>query len=80
MAILLKSSERSHNRVALMALFVGAIAIGSSPILVRISELEPTATAFWRVALATPIFFLISQWGEAFGDRGKALASIPELA
>ncbi len=40
----------------LAALLTGAIALGSSPILVRLSELEPTATAFYRVALAAPAF------------------------
>jgi drug/metabolite transporter (DMT)-like permease len=37
-----------------------AIALGSSPILVRVSELEPTATAFYRVALAAPAFLIYS--------------------
>jgi len=60
----LKPQDRSQPRVALAALIAGAIAIGSSPILIRISELQPTATAFWRVALATPIFFLMSRWGD----------------
>ena len=44
----------------LLALLAGAIALGSSPILVRLSELEPTATAFYRVALAAPAFLLFS--------------------
>src|SRR6476660_1620326 len=53
----------AHARLAtlpLLALLMGAIALGSSPILVRLSELEPTATAFYRVALAAPAFLLIS--------------------
>jgi drug/metabolite transporter (DMT)-like permease len=44
----------------LLALLAGAIALGSSPILVRLSELEPTATAFYRVALAAPAFLLFA--------------------
>ena len=39
---------------ALMALFAGALAIGASGIFVRLSETGPTATAFWRGALALP--------------------------
>jgi drug/metabolite transporter (DMT)-like permease len=53
----------AHARLAalpVLALLMGAIALGSSPILVRLSELEPTATAFYRVALAAPAFLLIS--------------------
>ena len=36
----------------------------SSPILVRLSELEPTATAFYRVALAAPAFLLPFSFGQ----------------
>ena len=43
---------------ALLALFAGALAIGSSGIFVRLSETGPTATAFWRGAIALP-FLLI---------------------
>ena len=46
--------------VPLLALLAGPIALGSSPILVRLSELEPTATAFYRVTLAAPAFLLFS--------------------
>jgi drug/metabolite transporter (DMT)-like permease len=52
-----------HTRtttIPLLALFAGAVALGSSPLLVRVSELEPTATAFYRVALAAPAFLLLS--------------------
>jgi len=37
---------------ALSALVLGGICLGGSPILVRLSELGPVATAFWRSALA----------------------------
>jgi drug/metabolite transporter (DMT)-like permease len=40
------------NRLALAALLLGGIAIGGSPIFVRLSEVGPMTTAFWRVALA----------------------------
>jgi len=45
-------------RPALVALFSGATCIALSPIFVRLSEVGPTATAFWRVALAVPILWL----------------------
>src|SRR6185436_10491007 len=47
---------------ALAALLFGATCIALSPIFVRLSEAGPTATAFWRVALAVPalwIFFFL---------------------
>jgi drug/metabolite transporter (DMT)-like permease len=48
-------------RPALPALLLGAVFIALSPIFVRLSEAGPTATAFWRVALALPVL-----WAFAF--------------
>jgi drug/metabolite transporter (DMT)-like permease len=50
----------SRNRLALAALIVGGIAIGGSPIFVRLSEIGPMATGFWRVALAMVPLLLFS--------------------
>jgi len=41
----------------LFALFAGAIFIALSPIWVRVSEVGPTASAFWRVTLAVPLLW-----------------------
>src|SRR5688572_24030073 len=41
----------------LLALLSGATCIALSPIFVRLSEAGPTATAFWRVALAVPVLW-----------------------
>lgn len=56
-------SSQIHPRaatsgLALAALFLGAAAIGLAPIFVRLSEIGPTATAFWRPVLALPILWL----------------------
>ena len=45
-------AESQRNRRALLVLLAGSIAIGGSPIFVRLSEVGPMVTAFWRVALA----------------------------
>src|SRR6185369_6301883 len=45
-------------RPALPALLLGATCIALSPIFVRLSEAGPTATAFWRVALAVPVLWI----------------------
>jgi len=50
--------EAYLNR-ALAALLAGAACIGLSPIFVRLSEAGPTATAFWRVALAVAPLWLL---------------------
>jgi drug/metabolite transporter (DMT)-like permease len=55
-------SPTSPNRLALIALLVGGVAIGGSPIFVRLSEVGPMATAFWRVALA---LFPLLIWAKA---------------
>lgn len=51
------------NRFPLVALILGGAAIGGSPIFVRLSEVGPLATAFWRVALAL-IPLLIFSWAK----------------
>jgi drug/metabolite transporter (DMT)-like permease len=44
---------------ALATLLFGAACIALSPIFVRLSEAGPTATAFWRVALAVPVLWVV---------------------
>src|SRR5205823_14899739 len=58
---------------ALIALFAGALAIGSSGIFVRLSETGPTATAFWRGAFALP---LLAVWA-GLEPRARAAATPP---
>jgi drug/metabolite transporter (DMT)-like permease len=48
----------SAERRALSALLLGAVGIAFAPIFVRLSVLEPTVTAFWRLALAAPLLWL----------------------
>jgi drug/metabolite transporter (DMT)-like permease len=45
--------------LSLLALLAGATCIALSPIFVRVSEAGPTATAFWRVALAVPVLWFL---------------------
>jgi drug/metabolite transporter (DMT)-like permease len=46
------SESTSRKTLAFAALLAGAAAIAFSPIFVRLSDVSPTASAFWRVALA----------------------------
>src|SRR5262245_52169267 len=58
-APMLSVGKNSKQTRALIALLVGGLLIGWSPILVRRSQLGPVATAFWRVSLACfPLLFL----------------------
>jgi drug/metabolite transporter (DMT)-like permease len=42
-----------------LALLLGGVCIGFAPILVRLSDVGPVASAFWRTALATPVLWLV---------------------
>ena len=62
-------AEPPSFRRTFSILLVGIVAIGCSPIFVRLSELPPTATAFHRVFLAMPVLWL---WMEIGKRRGWA--------
>ena len=49
----MSAADSSHKSLAIAALLLGAAAIAFAPIFVRLSDTGPTASAFWRVALAT---------------------------
>jgi len=51
------AAHEKSVRIALVALVIGAMCIGLSPILVRLSEVEPVSTAFYRVFLGLPLMF-----------------------
>ncbi|MFK0331125.1 DMT family transporter [Rhizobium sp. NPDC090275] len=63
------------QRFALAALILGGAAIGGSPIFVRLSEVGPMATGFWRVALAFfPIYIFSLIKGGATGPKPETWA------
>ncbi len=64
------------DHLALAALFLGAVAIGASPIFVRLSELGPFATAFYRPALAIPALML---WVGFDGQGTKRPQSLRDI-
>ena len=49
---------QEKSRLALAALLIGAVGISFAPIFVRLSEVGPSATAFYRVFLALPVLWL----------------------
>ncbi len=46
------------RRVAFLCLLAGGCAIAFAPILVRLSDTGPVASAFWRTALAAPLLWV----------------------
>ena len=63
---------RQPQPLALPALLAGGIAIGFSPIFVRLSELGPIATGFYRLLLALPLLWLWMRWEERHTARTTA--------
>jgi drug/metabolite transporter (DMT)-like permease len=55
----------TYTQLALPALLAGATAIGFAPIFVRLSQAGPSATAFWRLALALPVLYAFMAAGNA---------------
>jgi len=65
-----ESPKVYHRRMrppALIALLAGASCIALSPIWVRVADVGPTASAFWRVALAIPLLWILF----AFSSKGR---------
>jgi drug/metabolite transporter (DMT)-like permease len=61
-----------HRRRALGTLVLGALCIGGAPILVRISQVGPLSTAFWRLTLAlVPIGAVFAR------NRERVAAALP---
>ncbi len=61
------------DRRALIVLLLGAMAIGWSPILVRLGGAGPAATGFWRLFFAMPWFLILIARPGAPGDGRRAL-------
>jgi drug/metabolite transporter (DMT)-like permease len=55
-----ENSKSLHGK-AVAALIVGVTCIGAAPILVRLSEVGPSATAFYRVGIVLPIYWLLAK-------------------
>ena len=56
----LEVSEKGGRLAVLGALFLGNFALAFGPWLVRLADVGPSASAMWRLALATPFLFLIT--------------------
>jgi drug/metabolite transporter (DMT)-like permease len=73
------TASRRSQQLALYALFTGGLAIGCVPIFVRLSQVGASATAFWRVLLALPIF-LVWMFLERRKGKGREPANPVEYA
>lgn len=63
------------SRLAFLALIGGATGIGFAPVLVRLSETGPTATAFYRLLFALPFLWLWAAWDRRQNPTSRQPAS-----
>ncbi|RME77741.1 MAG: DMT family transporter [Chloroflexi bacterium] len=70
--------RRQVDHLALAALVLGGTTIGFAPILVRWSEVGPTATAFWRLVLAVPFMWLWLAGEHRRSDTMRGPASLAD--
>src|SRR5947209_4259633 len=64
-----------QGAMAFLALLLGATAMGVSPVFVRLADVGPFASAFWRVTLALPALYL---WMRAAERGGRATRSFSQ--
>jgi len=64
---------RRPSTTAFVCLLAGGCAIACGPILVRLADTGPVASAFWRVALAVPLLWVWAQYERhpAGGSQGR---------
>ncbi|SEK08220.1 MULTISPECIES: DMT family transporter [unclassified Variovorax] len=80
-SIALPAASKS-NYLSFVALLLGAAALALGGVFLRHSELPPTASAVYRVALAIPIFFLLDRLAaraEPVGTSIRATDKVPAI-
>ncbi len=78
-------SSATRTALPVAAVVLGAIAMGLSPIFVRLADVGPFASAFWRTALALPILWAWAAAEErirrrAGDDRSSRSLFRPDIA
>lgn len=68
------------RRLGFLALIGGATGIGFAPVLVRLSETGPTATAFYRLLFALPLLWLWAVWDRRQPPGSRQPASRRDFA
>lgn len=69
-----QSRHSAADLRAFAALILGAVAMGISPIFVRLADVGPYTSAFWRVGLALPILWLWMRADERGAKPGRSFA------
>jgi len=69
-----------RGAAAYVALVAGALAMGLSPIFVRLADVGPFTSAFWRVTLALPALYAWTRLAEREAPSGSRFAAPTILA
>ena len=78
----------STPRFAFPIFLTGSAMLSAGPLLVRLADVDPLASAFWRMGLAVPFLYALARMGDrdarrdapsgrADGALGKALMADP---
>ncbi len=68
------AARRGGALAPFAALVIGAVAMGASPIFVRLADVGPFTSAFWRVALALPLLYTWTRIADGPGARSARLS------
>ncbi|HEX2215179.1 MAG TPA: DMT family transporter, partial [Xanthobacteraceae bacterium] len=79
MAVAAPISEQHRSIVAFAALVLGAAAMGASPIFVRLADVGPYASAFWRTFLALPFLYAWARMEGPGKFRSRGRFSLPVI-
>ena len=81
MAVADNAAPDQRRRVlAFAALILGATAMGASPIFVRLADVGPYASAFWRTFLALPFLWAWARLEQAGAPRLRRRQQLPPAA
>ncbi|RKH77542.1 hypothetical protein D7Y13_44040, partial [Corallococcus praedator] len=67
------------HRLAFPAMLGGSVALAFGPLFVRLAEVAPVASAFWRVALAAVPLAVIAAW-QPHAARGLSRLTVAAIA
>lgn len=67
------AEARSSYAASFFILLAGGVSIGFAPIFVRLSEVGPVATAFWRMAISLPLLWTALAWN----NRRPSTTGVP---
>lgn len=73
-----KTSHQQSSAVAVFSIVAANVALAFGPMFVRMADVGPVSSGFWRMALAAPVLFaLMPAWGGAAPYAGARRLALP---